>query len=158
MGGFKRIEFYNINTTKFEYLPTDLFREYDTHLVFTGVTRNSKKILKSVTGNLEKVKPLLKITDQAYKSIKEKEHYKVLRQLSKGWNQKKKTSSMISENHHIQDMDNILSTCESVVSHKLCGAGNGGFFLTFSEKDTLNIPYDSVKIKVVSEGVKGESI
>jgi len=158
MGGFKRIEFYNINTTKFEYLPTDLFDEYDTHLVFTGITRNSKKILKNVSDNLEKVKPLLKITDQAYDFLKEKEHYKVLKQMSKSWSQKKKTSSMIADNHHIQDMDIILSTCDSVVSHKLCGAGNGGFFLTFSKKDTLTIPYDSVKIKVVSEGVKGESI
>ena len=158
IGGFKRIEFYNINTTKFEYLPTDLFREYDTHLVFTGITRNSKKILKSVSDNLEKVKPLLKITDQAYGYLKEKEHLKVLKQVSKGWTQKKKTSSLVSENHHIQDMDSILSTCDSVVSHRLCGAGNGGFFLTFSVKNTLNIPYESVKIKVVSEGVRGESI
>ena len=54
-------------------------------------------------------------------------------------------------------MDKVLSNNDSVVAHKLCGAGNGGFFLVFSETNTLNIPYENVKIKVVSDGVKGES-
>ena len=157
VGGFKRIEFYDINTIKYEYLSTNLFNHYDTHLVFTGVTRNSKKILKKVTDNIEKVKPLLKVTDSAYNFLKENKYPQVLKQMSKSWEVKKKTSSSITENHHIQDMDKVLSKCDSVVSHRLCGAGNGGFFLTFSEKDTLNIPYESVKIDVVSEGVCGKS-
>ena len=158
VGGFKRIEFYDINTIKYEYLPTDLFDHYDTHLVFTGVTRNSKKILKSVTGNLDKIKPLLKIVDHAYDYFKEKNYKHILKELNKSWEQKKKTSSSIAENEHIQDMDKVLSNNDSVIAHKLCGAGNGGFFLVFSETNTLNIPYENVKIKVVSDGVKGESV
>ena len=158
VGGFKRIEFYDINTIKYEYLPTDLFDHYDTHLVFTGVTRNSKKILKSVTGNLDKIKPLLKIVDHAYDYFKEKDYKHILKELNKSWEQKKKTSSSIAENEHIQDMDKVLSNNDSVIAHKLCGAGNGGFFLVFSETNTLNIPYENVKIKVVSDGVKGESV
>lgn len=158
VGGFKRIEFYDINTIKYEYLPTDLFDHYDTHLVFTGVTRNSKKILKSVTGNLDKIKPLLKIVDHAYDYFKEKDYKHILKELNKSWEQKKKTSSSIAENEHIQDMDKVLSNNDSVMAHKLCGAGNGGFFLVFSETNTLNIPYENVKIKVVSDGVKGESV
>ena len=158
VGGFKRIEFYDINTIKYEYLPTDLFDHYDTHLVFTGVTRNSKKILKSVTGNLDKIKPLLKIVDHAYDYFKEKNYKHILKELNKSWEQKKKTSSSIAENEHIQDMDKVLSNNDSVMAHKLCGAGNGGFFLVFSETNTLNIPYENVKIKVVSDGVKGESV
>jgi len=158
VGGFKRIEFYDINTIKYEYLPTDLFDHYDTHLVFTGVTRNSKKILKSVTGNLDKIKPLLKIVDHAYDYFKKKDYKHILKELNKSWEQKKKTSSSIAENEHIQDMDKVLSNNDSVMAHKLCGAGNGGFFLVFSETNTLNIPYENVKIKVVSDGVKGESV
>jgi D-glycero-alpha-D-manno-heptose-7-phosphate kinase len=45
-----------------------------------------------------------------------------------------------------------------VVAHKLCGAGNGGFFLTFSKKDSLTIPYSSVKINVSPDGVKGKKL
>ena len=54
VGGFKRIEFMNDDCIKYEFLSTELFDKYDTHLVFTGVTRNSKKILKNVTDNLDK--------------------------------------------------------------------------------------------------------
>ena len=35
------------------------FNIYDVHLVFTGVTRNSKNVLKDVTDNIDKAKPLL---------------------------------------------------------------------------------------------------
>ena len=158
VGGFKRIEFYDINTIKYEYLSTNIFDYYDTHLVFTGVTRNSKKILKKVSGNLDKVKPLVGITDTAYNLLKDHSYPTVLKMLSKSWEQKKKTSSSITSNEYIQEMDSILSESTTVLSHKLCGAGNGGFFLTFSEKNTLTIPYDCVKINVVSEGVRGKSI
>ena len=157
VGGFKRIEFYDINTIRYEYLSTNIFNHYDTHLVFTGVTRNSKKILKDVSQNLDRVKPLLKITDTAYSLLKEDNYPQVLHQLSKGWCKKKKTSSSVSSNQRIQEMDKVLEDCESVVAHKLCGAGNGGFFLTFSHKRSLSVPYDCVKIKVVTEGVRGES-
>jgi D-glycero-alpha-D-manno-heptose-7-phosphate kinase len=157
VGGFKRIEFYDINTIRYEYLPTNIFNHYDTHLVFTGVTRNSKKILKDVSENLDRVRPILKITDTAYSLLKENNYPQVLHQLNKGWCKKKKTSSSISSNQRIQEMDKVLEECESVVAHKLCGAGNGGFFLTFSHKGSLSIPYDCVKIKIVSEGVRGES-
>ena len=157
VGRFKRIEFYDINTVRYEYLPTDIFDRYDTHLVFTGVTRNSKKILKDVSQNLDRVKPLVKITDTAYTLLKENNFPQVLHQLNKSWYKKKKTSSSVASNQRIQEMDKVLEECESVVAHKLCGAGNGGFFLTFSHKDSLSVPYDCVRINVVSEGVRGES-
>ena len=57
-----------------------------------------------------------------------------------------------------KEIDEYLTHDENVLAHKLCGAGNGGFFLTFSNKKTLTLPYDSVKINVVSEGVLGESV
>ena len=62
---------------------------------------------------------------------------------------------MVTENQVIKDMDTELENNESVRAYRLCGAGNGGFFLTFSEKDTLNIPYESVKINVTPSGVSG---
>ena len=53
-------------------------------------------------------------------------------------------------------MDDTLSNNETVLAHKLCGAGNGGFFLTFSKKNTLKIPYTCVKINVEPSGVTGK--
>ena len=158
MGGFKRIEFMGGDRIKYEYLPTDIFNHYDAHLVFTGVTRNSKKILKNITENLEKVKPVLDIVELAYQSLLEKDYNTFLGYLKQGWEEKKKTSHSIVENKKIKRIDEILENNNSVIAHKLCGAGNGGFFLTFSKKGSLTIPYSSVKIYVTPDGVKGESI
>ena len=75
---------------------------------------------------------------------------------TKLWKQKKQTSSSITENEKIVLMDDTLLNNETVLAHKLCGAGNGGFFLTFSKKDTLKIPYTCVKINVEPSGVTGK--
>ena len=119
VGGFKRIEFMDNDTIKYEYLPTDIFSDYDTHLVFTGVTRNSKTILKDITANLDKVYPLLGGVDKAYKHLKDGKYEKFLNDVSKGWKQKKKTSSLINENERIKQIDATLSANETVLSHKL---------------------------------------
>ena len=158
VGGFKRIEFLSPSRIRYEYLPTDIFNNYDTHLVFTGVTRNSKKILKNITENLDKVTPVLKKVDSAYDNLLAKKYSNFLEDLKEGWKKKKETSDSITSNKKIKEIDNELESNGTVIAHKLCGAGNGGFFLTFSEKNSLTIPYSSVKIYVVPEGVKGESI
>ena len=36
--------------------------------------------------------------------------------------------------------------------------GNGGFFLTFSRKGQLNIPFNCVKINVETNGVTGKEL
>lgn len=155
IGGFKRIHFEKGGIIKYDFLMTDFFKEYDAHLIFTGVTRNSKNVLKDITENIEKSKPLLSTVDKAYDSLLRKDYGNFLNYLNKSWIQKKKTSSVITENQSIKDMDDILNENETVLAHKLCGAGNGGFFLVFSEKNNLKIPYQSVKISVTPNGVSG---
>ena len=158
VGGFKRINFYNETSITYEFLSTDIFEYFDTHLVFTGVTRNSKRILKNVTENLDKIQPLLNTADKAYQTLVENNYDEFLYLLGKSWSQKKNTSSTIAENETIREIDSVLENNDTICAHKLCGAGNGGFFLTFSEKDTLKIPYDCVKISVEPKGVYGQSI
>jgi D-glycero-alpha-D-manno-heptose-7-phosphate kinase len=158
IGGFKRIDFERGGIVRYDFLPTDIFRHYDMHLVFTGVTRNSKGVLKSVTDNLDKIKPLLKTVDQAYEALMVYEYDKFLHLLKKSWSQKKATTSAVTENETIREMDKVLDENKSVVAHKLCGAGNGGFFLVFSEKNSLKIPYESVKIEVAPNGVMGRCL
>ena len=158
IGGFKRIEFERGGSIKYDFLSTDIFKYYDMHLIFTGVTRNSKHVLKEVTSNLRKVKPLLKTADKAYRVLLDHDYDKFLHLLNHSWIQKKRTSSIVAENDTIKEMDKELEENETVIAHKLCGAGNGGFFLTFSKTDTLKIPYHSVKIGVESNGVTGRKL
>lgn len=158
IGGFKRIEFIKGGIVKYDFLSTKLFELYDCHLVFTGVTRNSKNVLKDVTDNIDKAKPLLATLDKSYAALQESDYSKFLNYLNKSWIQKKKTSFTITENSSIKEMDDYLNKNDTVIAHKLCGAGNGGFFLVFSEKGNLNILYQSVKINIISNGVSGIKI
>lgn len=158
IGGFKRIDFESNGNIKYNFLSTDFFRNYDSHLIFTGVTRNSKTVLKDVTSNIDKSLPLLDIVDEAHRALCNKEYDTVLKLMSESWKQKKNTSSLIAENQIIREMDEDLSNNNTVLSHKLCGAGNGGFFLTFSEPNTLKISQDSIRIDVESNGVMGRII
>ena len=58
----------------------------------------------------------------------------------------------------IKEIDLILENNETVCAHKLCGAGNGGFFLCFSKSNTLKIPYQSVRIYIEPNGVYGRVV
>jgi len=158
IGGFKRMEFQRGGIVKYDFQSTELFQHYDTHLVFTGVTRNSKNILKDVSNNIDKISPLLDTLEIAYDALLQKNYDEFLYHLNQSWIQKKQTSSFISENLTIKSIDENLLNNPLVVAHKLCGAGNGGFFLTFSKKDSLTIPYSSVKINVSPDGVKGKKL
>jgi D-glycero-alpha-D-manno-heptose-7-phosphate kinase len=158
IGGFKRIEFQRGGIVKYDFQSTELFSNYDAHLVFTGVTRNSKNILKDISENIDKITPLLDTLEVAYDCLLQKNYDEFLYHLNKSWEQKKQTSSSIVQNQTIKDIDEYLSNDPLVISHKLCGAGNGGFFLTFSEKGKLTLPYSSVKINVSSDGVKGKKL
>ena len=155
IGGFKRIDFERGGIIKYDFLSQDLFKHYDMHLIFTGVTRNSKGVLKSVTDNIHKCRPLLKTADKAFDTLLKKDYDKFMDLMRQSWKQKKDTTSSITENETIRTIDKTLEENQTVVAHKLCGAGNGGFFLTFSESDTLQVPYDSVKINVTPQGVSG---
>jgi len=158
VGGFKRIEFKKGGIVKYNFMNADIFREFDAHLVFTGITRNSKKVLKDVTANIEKSRPLLEIVDKAHDSFYKKNYDEFLNLMNDSWVQKKKTSTTILKNNWIREMDKELFDNKSVFAHKLCGAGNGGFFLTFSRKGELNIPFDCVKINVETNGVMGKEL
>jgi len=158
IGGFKRIEFLKGEIIKYDFLPTKIFNYYDIHLVFTGIVRNSKNVLKDITDNIEKAKPLLSTLDKSYSAIQQNDYSKFLNYMNKSWIQKKKTSATITENSSIKEIDNLLNENDSVIAHKLCGAGNGGFFLVFSDKGNLNIPYESVKIDVNPNGVCGTKL
>ena len=155
IGGFKHIEFIKSGIVKYNFLSTKLFDLYDTHLVFTGITRNSKNVLKDISENIDKAQPILDTLNVAYFSLIENEYQKFLNYLNQSWTQKKKTSSIITENLIIKEIDSELNRNETVIAHKLCGAGNGGFFLVFSEKEKLNISYQSVRINITPNGISG---
>jgi D-glycero-alpha-D-manno-heptose-7-phosphate kinase len=158
IGGFKKIDFERGGIVKYNFLPTDIFKNYDAHLIFTGVTRNSKNVLKDVSDNIDKALPLLKTVEEAHESLRENDYLNFLTLMNRSWQEKKQTSKTITENKIISKIDKELTDNKTVISHKLCGAGNGGFFLVFSNPGDLKIPYKSIKINVESNGVVGHRL
>ena len=63
----------------------------------------SKQILKNITENLEKVEPLLQTVDDAHEAILKNKPIHFLYHMNVGWQQKKKTSSTITENPKIKE-------------------------------------------------------
>jgi D-glycero-alpha-D-manno-heptose-7-phosphate kinase len=154
MGGLKRINFFKDSDPQFRYLDTKIFDSMDIHLLYTGVLRNSTKVLESIdvskcevlisdVRNLEQA--ICKTDVDAFNSI-----------MKKSWENKKKTSKLICENEVLVDLDNKLSYDSRVLSHKLCGAGNGGYFLIFSNKNScLEKEYERCsKISISETGLK----
>ena len=44
-----------------------------------------------------------------------------------------------------------------MLAHRLCGAGNGGFFFNFLlKKNTLKLPFNCVKVDIEPNGVIGK--
>lgn len=89
IGGFKKIDFERGGIIKYDFLSTGFFKNYDAHLVFTGVTRNSKNVLQDVTHNIDKSLPLLKTVDDAYDALRQEDYTQFLNLLNRSWQEKK---------------------------------------------------------------------
>ena len=152
IGGFKKIEFTQSGLPKYTFLPTKFFDYFTPYLMFTGLTRNSTEVLKSVSIPEDDVfNPLV---DESEKYILNGSYEMFLAILSKGWEEKKKSSKDVLKDRLVKDMDEYLKNYPNCVSHKLCGAGNGGFFLCFFPNDKLPIDNRFFKLTLSTTGVQ----
>lgn len=157
LGGFKRIDFKKNRRVTVEFLPAKVFEYVDCHLIFTGVTRQSKGVLEDVSRRVDRAVPLLDMVDLAYDALLDEKYELVLDYLNQSWIDKKNTSRLIAENPAIQELDAKLSADRGILAHKLCGAGNGGFFLCFTEKGAIedDARYGTVKVTMSTDGTEG---
>lgn len=154
MGGLKRINFYRNSDPQIKYLNTKIFDHMDIHLLYTGVLRNSTTVLESL--DIDKLLPLLDDVDALETAINNCDVYEFNKIMKRSWETKKGTSKLICENEVLVDLDKKLSYDSLVLSHKLCGAGNGGYFLIFSRKNScLEKEYERCnKISISETGLK----
>jgi D-glycero-alpha-D-manno-heptose-7-phosphate kinase len=135
VGGFKQIIFKKDELPIYKFLPTGLFNVFDMYLVFTGYTRNSTDILKSVS--LPKVDIFNQLVKEGIDFLISEKYYEFSNLITEGWKVKKLTSKNVLEHNHLKELDETISKIKGYVSHKLCGAGNGGFFLVITEKNII---------------------
>jgi D-glycero-alpha-D-manno-heptose-7-phosphate kinase len=132
LGGLKKIKFYNSQDPEIRYLSTNIFNQIDMYLIYTGVLRNSTMILESL--NIDKSVTLLTDVKDLELAINTTDLSLFHTVINRTWMNKKETSKYICENKLLVELDNKLINDSNVLSHKLLGAGNGGYFLIFTEK------------------------
>ena len=151
IGGFKKIEFIKGKLPRYTFLPTDIFEEYDICLLFTGHIRSSTEILKTI--RIPDEDTFNPYVDYAENALVKNDFNSFMELMRLGWIEKKNTSKTILENKDLIDMDNWLSSMHDCKAHKLCGAGNGGFFLCFFEKGKVT-DQRFHKVSLSTHGVK----
>lgn len=151
VGGFKKIQFKLNKIPTYSFLPTKIFDHYDAYLKFTGYTRSSTEQLKNVVVPEKDVFNIL--VSQAETYLLAENYKQFMNMISQGWIEKKKTSKTVLDNSDLIQMDEYITKQYGYVAHKLCGAGNGGFFLVFTEKNT-NVPEDYYKLSLSTRGAE----
>jgi D-glycero-alpha-D-manno-heptose-7-phosphate kinase len=132
IGGLKRIDIVKDKIPKIQYLNTDLFDNIDMYLIYTGICRSSTNVLKSIE---IKNDSLLHLVDEMEDCIINSNLNKFINIISEGWKLKKETSSLIVEHENLKKIDKELEENPNILCHRLCGAGNGGFFMAFTKKN-----------------------
>lgn len=147
IGGFKRIDFLKNKRPSFTYFDNQFInKKYDLFLLHTNIKRNSTEILKSI--DIDKSYPLLELVDFTEKTIEKKDYFEFEKLLNDSWEQKKKTSSLIADSIELKKIDDFLMNLlnnKIIQSLKLCGAGGGGYFLIFVNKQNKEKFIDLIK-------------
>jgi len=155
IGSLKRIDFKKNQDPKFTYLSQKIFSDINMFLLFTNVTRSSTTLLSNL--DLKKRYRLLNLVDSLEYAIKENNKLDFFNIINEGWTKKKETSSLIMANPRIGELDDYLAAEDHILAHRLCGAGSGGFFLVFAERDNI-LDDRFIPISISEEGLKDMDI
>lgn len=167
MGGFKRIDFQLNKPPSFKYLDiSHILNNYQMYLLNTNIIRNSTSVLKTI--DADKSYNLLELVEQFEDSIIKKDTDTFFKIFNEGWNIKKTTSAEIINSSELLSIDQVLCSLNGVAGHKLCGAGGGGYFLIFVDKQTekkfeflINLKLQKnklIKININSVAINGAKI
>jgi galactokinase/mevalonate kinase-like predicted kinase len=107
--------------------------------------------------DIDKSLPLLQDVEDLEVAINNCDIEKFGNVINRGWENKKATSSLICESHALLELDTKLKNDSDILAHKLCGAGNGGYFLIFTNFNSEFDPtkYDMLKsIRISETGLK----
>jgi D-glycero-alpha-D-manno-heptose-7-phosphate kinase len=154
IGCFKKLEFYKELDPKITYLSSDIFSSFDMHLLYTGVSRKSTAMLEKVM-NTDR-KEMLELMLLMEQSILNSDVKEFLKLVNLAWENKKTSLESMLEGNVLKALDDRLMNSSNILAHRLCGAGNGGYFLILSEKGF--IPEGSIPINIDNQGVQAYEV
>lgn len=159
LGGLKRIDFFQHQNPKMTLLNTNIFDKMDIYLLRTDIVRSSTNVLKDI--DITKSVPLLQDVVELQTAIEYEDVEKFNYIINRSWDNKKQTSSQICGHETLKNLDTMLSNDDRVLSHKLCGAGNGGYFLIFAKKHmykSLLESYSVIPIYISDDGLQSYNL
>ena len=147
LDGLKVLKFNENGLLSYQKLTTGIFDEYDFYLVSTNTTRSSTSILETI--DYSKVHDMSLNTMLMWDAINDNDPSRVKHLINSGWEQKKLTSPSIV-NEQVSTIEETLSKISSVAAWRLIGAGNGGYFLVLTKKNSY-LPLKNIKISLYNE-------
>ena len=157
IGGLKKITFFDDKDPVIEYLDDTIFNSFDMFLLPTNVERASTNILKTI--DIDKSVRLLDDVERLNESIITNDTENFIDVINQSWENKKITSPYICGGG-ISEIDSALKNNKDVLAHRLCGAGGGGYFLVFvnKNKNLSGLFKNLTKIEISKLGVRCEKI
>ena len=167
VGNFKRIDFRPTGQEVYKFLSFSFIsKKYSMYLINTEITRRSTNILETI--DVSKSYHLLDMVDRMEKAIIEKKEGEFFEIFNYGLKIKKTTSNEIINNKTLLNLEIYLFDSDLVKGLKLCGAGGGGYFLVFVEKQNeetfkqyFNKKYSNkplINIEIENNGITGVRI
>jgi len=160
IAGLKKISFQHNQDPSFEYISSTFLEGFDMYLLYTGKSRASTDILKSI--DVKKIVGVKQLVDRMHTAMTEDDKGTFLDIIRKGWSKKKQTSSSILSDD-LSIIDKKIQENAGVLAHKLCGAGGGGHFLIFCTEGAAlptlpnNLEKRATKITISMDGLSAWS-
>ena len=156
MKGLKKITITKPSTVSVRQLDPSLLSRLSMYLCYTGITRSSTDLLKTV--NIKKARNLLPLVKQTEIALTQNTPDDLLNLINEGWRKKVESCPSTIQHPTIQEINNTLDQEEGILAHRLCGAGNGGFFLIFTtphwKPSKNNLEKRCVKINICHKGAQ----
>lgn len=150
-GGFNRYRFCRNGDVRVEPVvcDTEFIKELNDNLllVFTGITRNSGKVLgeqkSNISERMDQLDSLVRTVDVAYDYLAKGKIDQWGRLLNEAWLTKKQLAKKISN----PEIDNMYETAinNGAIGGKVLGAGGGGFILLYVPKKDQDNVRESLK-------------
>jgi len=155
LGGLKYLKFLSdCENPEVTYLSKDVFKKVKMWLVPTKIERvSTDPLTKTIDSDLSK---FFDCASELKNRLISNSYSKTVETITKGWSIKKQETPHIIDSEELKNIDDDFSENPYILSHRLCGAGGGGYF--FCMTPTVISIKDGIEIEIDDYGVKSYKI
>ena len=133
LGGVNFIQKNGDDKIYYEKINADLLKDFNMFLAPTNVSRSSNDVLRK-SKNWHFTNRLHETASDLKTALIQKDREMFIRTCKEVWELKKQSTPDILSNKDLQDFDSRLEKSPIILSHRLIGAGSGGYFFILTDK------------------------